>query len=156
MKKHWLLSWLIYTLLLALSLSPVRAQNTVVSGRVTDTSGGVVANVAVELTNHATQIKSATRSNSEGIFVFPSMPPGNYELNARIPGFTASRIESVTLEVGQSKSLDITLTPGTSSSPSPSQTRRRSSLPIARIAVPSSKISSSRVSLFSPGTRCCS
>src|SRR5215469_1451433 len=47
------------------------AQNAVVSGRISDTSGGVIANVSVELTNHATQVKSATRTNNEGIFVFP-------------------------------------------------------------------------------------
>src|SRR4051794_21652058 len=87
-------------------------QNAVVSGRVTDTSGGVVPNVAVELMNRATQVKSPTVTNAEGIFVFPSVPPGGYEVNARINGFTAGRIEAVTLEVGQSKTLNITLTPG--------------------------------------------
>ena len=88
------------------------AQNAVVSGRVTDTSGGVIPNVAVELINRATQIKSPTLTNAEGIFVFPSVPPGAYEVTAKIAGFTASRIESVTLEVGQSKALNFTLAPG--------------------------------------------
>ena len=88
------------------------AQNAVVSGRVTDSSGGVIPNVAVELINNATQIKSPTKTNGEGIFVFPSVPPGAYEVNARVAGFAASHIDSVTLEVGQSKTLNITLTPG--------------------------------------------
>src|SRR5690348_12870520 len=76
-------------------------QNAFVSGRVSDTSGGVIPNVAVELINLATQIKSPTLTNGEGIFVFPSVPPGAYEVNARITGFAASHIDSVTLEVGQ-------------------------------------------------------
>src|SRR3954451_9659603 len=87
-------------------------QNAVVSGRVTDTSGGVVPNVAVELMNRATQVKSPTVTNAEGIFVFPSVTPGAYEVNARITGFNATHIDSVTLEVGQSKTINITLTPG--------------------------------------------
>jgi len=87
-------------------------QNAVVSGRVSDTSGGVIPNVSVELINRATQVKSPTVTNSEGIFVFPSVPPGAYEVNARITGFAASHIDSVTLEVGQSKTLNMTLTPG--------------------------------------------
>src|SRR3954453_6233888 len=87
-------------------------QNAVVSGRVTDTSGGVIPNVAVELINHATQVKSPTVTNAEGIFVFPSLTPGAYEVNASITGFNASHIDSVTLEVGQSKTLNITLTAG--------------------------------------------
>jgi len=87
-------------------------QNAVVSGRVSDTSGGVIPNVSIELNNRATQVKSPTLTNAEGIFVFPSVPPGAYEVNARITGFTASHIEAVTVEVGQSKTLNITLTPG--------------------------------------------
>src|SRR3954463_328444 len=87
-------------------------QNAVVSGRVTDTSGGVVPNVAVELINRATQVKSPTVTNADGIFVFPSVTPGSYDVNARITGFNASHIDSVTLEVGQSKTINITLTPG--------------------------------------------
>ena len=35
-------------------------QNAVVSGRVTDTTGGVIPNVAVVLINRATQVKSPT------------------------------------------------------------------------------------------------
>jgi len=87
-------------------------QNAIVSGRVSDTSGGVIPNVSIELNNRATQVKSPTLTNAEGIFVFPSVPPGAYDVNARITGFTAGHIEAVTLEVGQSKTLNITLTPG--------------------------------------------
>ena len=88
------------------------AQNAVVSGRVTDPSGGVIGDVAVELINHATQVKLPSVTNAEGIFVLPSVPPGTYEVNARIAGFTAAHIESVTLEVGQSRTLNITLAVG--------------------------------------------
>src|SRR5690348_2672245 len=84
------------------------AQNAFVSGRLSDTSGGVIPNVSIELTNRATQVKSPTLTNAEGIFVFPSVPPGSYDVDARITGFTASHIEAVTLEVGQSKTLNIT------------------------------------------------
>jgi len=38
------------------------AQNAAVSGRVTDTSEGLIPNVTVELTNRGTQIKSSTVS----------------------------------------------------------------------------------------------
>src|SRR5262245_5793553 len=89
-----------------------RVQNAVVSGRVNDTAGGMIANVAVELINRATQVKLSSVTNVEGSFVFPSVPPGTYEVNARITGFNATRIESVTLEVGQSKTLNMTLSAG--------------------------------------------
>jgi hypothetical protein len=88
------------------------AQNAVVSGRVTDSSGAVIQKAAVELTNRATQVKSATVTNAEGIFIFPSVPPGAYAVSAGATGFATNRIESVTLEVGQSKAFNFTLTPG--------------------------------------------
>ncbi len=92
--------------------SPVWGQNAVVSGRVTDSSERVVPNVTVELTNRATEVKSLTVTNEEGIFIFPSVVPGVYAANASTAGFATSRIDSVTIEVGQSKTLNITLTPG--------------------------------------------
>lgn len=92
--------------------TPVWGQNAVVSGPVTDTSRGVIKDVTVELTNRATQVNSTTLTNAEGIFIFPSVPPGAYAVSARITGFTTSRIESVTLEVGQSKTLNIIADPG--------------------------------------------
>ena len=56
------------------------AQNTTVSGQVIDSSGAVIQNVTVELTNRATQVKSVTLTNTEGIFIYPSVPPGAYQI----------------------------------------------------------------------------
>jgi len=88
------------------------AQNAVVSGRVTDTSGGVIPNASVELINRATQVKSPTLTNAEGIYIFPSVPPGSYEITAGITGFSTSRVDAVTLEVGQSRTINLSLKPG--------------------------------------------
>ncbi len=99
-------------LALLVSGSPLYGQNAVVSGRVTDTSQSVVPNVTVELTNRETQVQLPTVTNAEGIFLFPSIPPGDYDVTASIAGFATTRIDSVTVEVGQAKTLNITLTPG--------------------------------------------
>lgn len=90
----------------------VWGQNTAVSGRVTDSTEGVIPNVTVELINRATQVKSATVTNGEGLYVFPSVNPGVYDVNARIEGFAAARVDAVVLEVGQYKTLNIRMTPG--------------------------------------------
>ncbi len=97
---------------LLLCCAPVWGQNAVVSGRVTDSSGAVVPNATVELTRRSTQVKSTTVTNTEGLFVYPSVVPGTYDITASLRGFTTSRIEEVKIEVGQSKTLDFTLTPG--------------------------------------------
>ena len=33
-----------------------------------------------------------TATNDEGIFIYPSVPPGNYEVLAKMTGFTVTRI----------------------------------------------------------------
>jgi hypothetical protein len=97
---------------LLLSGSPLWGQNATVSGRVTDTSQSVIPNVVVELTNRATEVRSQTVTNAEGIFIFPSVVPGPYAVSASVRGFATSRIDSVTMEVGQAKTLNIALMPG--------------------------------------------
>jgi hypothetical protein len=71
-----------------------------------------VQNAAVELTNSASQVKSAAFTNTEGLFVFPSVPPGLYDVDAKLAGFSTARIEAMALEVVQAKEMDIRLTPG--------------------------------------------
>src|ERR1039458_6971208 len=95
-----------------LAALPVWGQNAAVSGRVTDPSRSVIQNATVELTNRATEVKSATVTNAEGIFIFPSVAPGAYAVSASLAGFTVRRIEPATLHVGQAKSLNVTLSPG--------------------------------------------
>ena len=96
---------------LLLSYAPLYGQNAVVSGRVLDTSNAVVPGAAIELRNTATNVKFETRTNADGIYVFPPVIPGPYELTAGAPGFSTARMTGMTLEVGQSRTVDLTLTP---------------------------------------------
>lgn len=88
------------------------AQNAAVSGRVTDPSEGVVPNATITLSNKNTGSRLSTTSNGEGYFVLPPQPPGQYEVVVTAAGFSAARLDNITLEVGQSRSLNITLRPG--------------------------------------------
>jgi hypothetical protein len=88
------------------------AQNALVSGRVVDASDAALPKAGVELTNRQTGIRTATVTNEEGYFVLPPLPPGVYDAAASAPGFSSSRLEAVTLEVGQSKTLTFQLRPG--------------------------------------------
>jgi hypothetical protein len=88
------------------------AQNPVVSGRVTDSTGAVIGGATVELTSRATAIKYQSQTNGEGYFVMPPVPPGVYDIEARMQGFAASRIDGFTLEVGQQRTINLSLKPG--------------------------------------------
>ncbi len=95
-----------------LSLQFLLAQNASVSGRIIDSSEAAVPNAEITLTNKNTSIRVATTSNGEGYFVFPSQSPGLYELVASAAGFSAARLDSISLEVGQSRAVTVTMKPG--------------------------------------------
>src|SRR5947207_3363291 len=51
-----------------------------VTGRVTDTSGGVIASAKVEATNVETNVPYAGETNADGLYSIPNLPPGNYRV----------------------------------------------------------------------------
>jgi len=90
---------------------PVWGQNAVVSGRVTDSSGAVLPGAALELRNTATNVTLKTSTNAEGLFVFPPVIPGVYDVSAAASGFSTAQLNGMSLEVGQSRTVNLTLTP---------------------------------------------
>jgi len=91
---------------------PLAAQNPVVSGRVTDPSDAVVPGARIEIANRTTGIRNTAVSNAEGYYVLPPQPPGVYDFLCSAAGFSATRLEAVTLEVGQSRTVNFALRPG--------------------------------------------
>ncbi len=91
---------------------PLWAQNPVISGRITDSTGAVVPGARVELTNRDTGVKTNTDTNAEGYFVLPPVPPGVYDVTASVRGFKEARVDAVRLEIGQSRTLNLQLEPG--------------------------------------------
>jgi len=91
---------------------PLLAQNAIVAGRVVDSSGAVVPGASIAITNKATGIRTVSTANAEGYYVMPPQPPGVYDVSASAPGFAATRLDAVTLEVGQSRTVNLELKPG--------------------------------------------
>ena len=77
--------------LLALALLPAVAfgqgTSASISGTITDSSGGVLPGAAVIATNTETGVVQRTTTNNSGIYNFPSLPPGSYEIAAEAAGF---------------------------------------------------------------------
>ncbi|MFN9457039.1 MAG: carboxypeptidase-like regulatory domain-containing protein [Acidobacteriota bacterium] len=99
-------------LLLLLAASAAFAQNPTVSGRITDSSGGVIPGARVQLTNTATAVATAAQSNAEGYYVLPPVQPGRYTITASATGFKEARIEGFRLEIAQARTIHVQLTPG--------------------------------------------
>ena len=58
-----------------------------IQGTVTDATGAVIPNVTVTLTNVATQSKHITKTSSAGVYLFPGVHVGKYDLTAKATGF---------------------------------------------------------------------
>ncbi len=70
-------------------------ENAEIKGTVTDPSGAVVPNATITITNTATGEKRTTASNGAGLYDFPNLEHGNYNLKAEARGFNASQINAI-------------------------------------------------------------
>ncbi len=58
-----------------------------ITGEVTDQSGAVAPNAAVTATNSKTNVARSTTTNAAGIYSFPDLTPGTYEVKVTAAGF---------------------------------------------------------------------
>ncbi len=81
-----------------------------INGSVKDPSGAVIANADVEVINTSLGIDRHLKATSDGLFSAPSLPPAaGYSVHATFSGFTVSKIEGVTVHVGEEVTLPVTL-----------------------------------------------
>jgi hypothetical protein len=99
------------------------------SGRVQDSSGGVLAGAQARLTNTGTNQRFTTTTDARGRFRFARVPVGPYVLTVSKDGFVAVQ-QALTAAAGQALEIPVTL-PGSprqspSASPRPPRSSRRS------------------------------
>jgi Carboxypeptidase regulatory-like domain len=92
--------------LVALPRLSAQAVGTIL-GTITDTSGAVVPNAAVKITNLQTGQVRIARSNSSGNYIAPALPPGRYTVEAEMQGFRKATFKDVELQVDQAARIDI-------------------------------------------------
>ncbi|MGH8703002.1 MAG: carboxypeptidase-like regulatory domain-containing protein, partial [Burkholderiales bacterium] len=110
MKRHSLM----IILLLALGGGAAWAQNITgaITGRVSDGTGAVIPGAKVSATNVETSVVTQTTTNSAGLYAFPLLPPGNYQLQIEAAGFKAYLRHGLTLGAAQTLAVDARLEPG--------------------------------------------
>jgi len=82
------------------------------TGRVTDERGGALPGATVTITATQTTQKRVLKSDEAGLYSFPSLPVGTYDLTATANGFGDSHIDNLNLSVGQTAEINISLKPG--------------------------------------------
>jgi hypothetical protein len=96
---------------------PVLAQspNGTISGLVLDPTGAVIVGAEVVIANDATGLLYTTRTNNEGIYVLPNLPPGPYRLQVSKIGFKTLIKPDITLNVQDALAINFTLPIGAAS-----------------------------------------
>ena len=79
------------------------------TGTILDPSGGLVPNANVTIRNVDTGVETRTTSNNAGIYNFPSLPVGTYELTADASGFSRTTRSDLRLNVGSQARYDVSL-----------------------------------------------
>ena len=83
-----------------------------ISGVVTDSSGALIANAAVTVTNIETNVTSQWKTNSAGVYHATSLNPGSYRIEAKANGFKTTVANQITLEVNVNAKVDFVLNLG--------------------------------------------
>ena len=81
-------------------------------GTVTDSSGAVVADAKITLTETNTGVDRAGVSNNSGNFTYPNLPPGRYRVTVEVPGFKKEVRDGINLDVDSTSRVDLRLSPG--------------------------------------------
>ena len=102
-------------LVLTLATVPAWAQRTTgeIIGKVTDEQGGVLPGVTVTLRGAGVPGAPTAVTSEGGVYRFPVLPPGTYNLEYAISGFATVRREGIPVAVGATVELDIKMGLGT-------------------------------------------
>jgi hypothetical protein len=83
-----------------------------INGLVSDPSSAAVVGAEVLAVNDVTAVQYTTKSNSEGIYVLPNLPPGPYRVQVSKIGFKTLIKPDIVLNVQDSLSINFTLLVG--------------------------------------------
>ena len=86
-----------------------------ITGTITDTSGAVISNAQVVITNEDTGVANHVISSSAGTYSVKGLPPGRYGVAVEASGFKKEVKKGVTIEVSTTATIDLVLSPGTAS-----------------------------------------
>jgi len=82
------------------------------TGTVKDSSGGIIPNAQVAITDVATGVTRTVSTDAAGLYAAPNLLPGNYEVKVSAPGFSTKLQKGITLTVGAQQLLDVTMDVG--------------------------------------------
>lgn len=114
--QRWLIFWaLAAALTIFLAAPSAQAQSTaLLTGTVVDSSGAVIAGAQVVCRDTQTGLTYSAATNADGLFRFPSLPIGSYEVTVSHAGFEKLVRSGLELLTGHSVDLHLELRVGAS------------------------------------------
>jgi len=104
---------LVVALFAGIVASPAIAQEQrgAIEGIVKDSSGAVLPGATVEVKAPSGAVVNTT-SDASGVFRFPSLAPGTYEVSATLQGFSPAKVPDVLVSLGQIKKVELAMAVG--------------------------------------------
>ncbi len=87
-------------------------QNSEITGTVTDKQGAAIPDAQVTLTQTSTGFTSQTQSNATGLYIFPALNLGTYDLKVTAKGFQTYVKHGIQLNISQVLRADVTMDVG--------------------------------------------
>src|SRR6185437_8723468 len=95
---------------------PLAAQNNAdVAGTVRDSSGSVIPGAALKLTNEATGVIRSNPADGTGVYSFPNVQPGIYDLSVSAAGFQTQKRTGITVHVADNVQINFDMKVGATS-----------------------------------------
>src|ERR1051325_11571062 len=108
-------AWIVPTLIVFLAPAQAAAQAVAyaqIRGTVTDSTGAVAPNMPVKGTHTETGQVRSTVSGTDGTYVVPNLPVGNYTLEVSAAGFANYVQSGIVLQVGNNVQVNVVLQVG--------------------------------------------
>lgn len=109
-------TWFIWTLALLLAIPGLKSfaqyDDGSLVGTIHDSTGGVIPNITVTITNNATGISTVVKTNAAGDYDVPSLRVGVYSISASASGYATAEAKQITVSVGGRQRIDLTLKVG--------------------------------------------
>ena len=83
-----------------------------IQGTVTDSSGAALVGATVTVHNVDTGVDRITNTTTDGGYLMPELPVGNYDVIFEMSGFQKSKVAGVAVSVAAERRVDIVLKPG--------------------------------------------
>jgi hypothetical protein len=99
----------IFGLLLLCGLSYAQDPTATLEGRVYDSSGGIIIGATVKAVRTDTDVAQTQLTNPSGVFSFPLLPAGRYELRVEAAGFAPYAQSPILLSINQTARVSVRL-----------------------------------------------